>query len=52
MVAQIRVLRVAAWVAAVVGAMLLVLTFVLREYSYRSTRTWSMRSCTRCPRSW
>ena len=35
MVAQGRVLRVAAWVAAVVGAMLLVLTFVLREYSYR-----------------
>ena len=35
MVAHSRVLRVAAWVAAVVGAMLLVLTFVLREYSYR-----------------
>ena len=35
MVAQSRMLRVAAWVAAVVGAMLLVLTFVLREYSYR-----------------
>ena len=35
MVAQSRVLRVAAWVAAVVGAMLLVLAFVLREYSCR-----------------
>ena len=35
MVPQNRMLRVAAWVAAVVGAMLLVLTFVLREYSYR-----------------
>ena len=35
MVARSRVLRVAAWVAAVVGAMLLVLTFVLREHSYR-----------------
>ena len=34
-VAQSRVLRVAAWVGAVVGAALLVLTFVLREYSYR-----------------
>ena len=34
-VVQSRVLRVAAWVAAVVGVVLLVLTFVLREYSYR-----------------
>ena len=46
---QRRVLRVAAWVAAVVGAVLLVLTFVLRGYSYR-TRTW--RLCTLCRRSW
>ena len=30
-----RVLRVAAWIAAVVDALLLVLTFVLHEYSYR-----------------
>ena len=34
-VVQSRVLRVAVWVAAVVGVVLLVLTFVLREYSYR-----------------
>ena len=33
-VAQSRVLRVATWLAAVVGAVRLVLTFVLREYSY------------------
>ena len=32
-VAQSRVLRVAAWVAAVVGAVLLVLTFVMRGYT-------------------
>ena len=34
-VAQSRVLRVAAWVAAVVGAVLLVLTFVMRGYYHR-----------------
>ena len=33
-VAQSRVVRVAAWVAAVIGVVLLVLTFVLPEYSY------------------
>ena len=34
-VAQSRVVRVAAWVAAVVGAVLLVLTFVVRGYYHR-----------------
>ena len=34
-VAQKRVLRVVAWVGTIVGAVLLVLTCVLREYSYR-----------------
>ena len=37
-VAQSRELRVAAWVAAVVGAVLLVLTFVMRGYYHRFLR--------------
>ena len=37
-VAQSRVVRVAAWVGAVGGAVLLVLTFVMRGYYYRFLR--------------